>query len=333
MQIVKVRRGGLIVAIAVGAVVGPLAGVASAVVSGQQTASGTSVRNTVAVKSATATCPPGKQVIGGGANVESPGSRVVLQGVRPLGTSVVARAQSDGAPVAWGVTAYAMCADPPPGLQIVTTTSPTNASSKTAAAICPGSKRLLGSGGEINGGQGQVALSEIHPFTNQVNATGENIGAFNQHWSVTSYAICADPLAGHQIIRWFSQSNSVPTKGSQATCPTGKRLLGTGFVIVGGAGEIGAVQLFPLPHAASATATEHRSVESSWRVDAFAVCGGLNVEVVTATSPNDTTTERSRSARAARRRSAWSAAAGTSAAARRATSRSTAWSLRRAASG
>ena len=86
----------------------------------------------------------------------------------------------------------------------------------------------------------------MRPFGTEVDASGDVIGTYDEPWSVRSYAICADPLAGQQIVTRLSDIGSLHTQLTSKLCPTGKRLLGTGFDVVGGSGEVGVVQLAPI---------------------------------------------------------------------------------------
>jgi hypothetical protein len=104
----------------------------------------------------------------------------------------------DGFAGDWGVAAIAVCASPPPGLQRVAATSEFHSEGevKTVSARCPAGKNLLGTGAEITGGGGQVVLDDILPNAalTSVLATGvEDQNGFAGDWSVTSYAICANP--------------------------------------------------------------------------------------------------------------------------------------------
>jgi hypothetical protein len=72
-------------------------------------------------------------------------------------------------------------------------------SSKDALAECPPGKLALGSGAEINGGQGpafpntqtQVAIREIVPFSRGASVLATEVGGgTSSDWSVTAYAVC-----------------------------------------------------------------------------------------------------------------------------------------------
>ena len=89
----------------------------------------------------------------------------------------------------------------------------------------PGAKRVIGAGAEILGGNGKVIIDGMRPFATEVDASGDVIGTYDEPWSVRSYAICADPLAGQQIVTRLSDIGSRPTQLTATLCPTGKRLL------------------------------------------------------------------------------------------------------------
>ena len=52
-----------------------------------------------------------------------------------------------------------------------------------------------------------------------------------------SEAICATPPGGLQLVTATSPTSSA-SKGVTATCPTGKRVLGTGADLAGGLGQV-----------------------------------------------------------------------------------------------
>ena len=151
----------------------------------------------------TATCPAGKRVVGAGGSFGGPGAvgEVAVQITpNPALTSVTASGFEDGTGVAdiWGVGAIAVCASPPPGLQLVSATSELHSEGEVEVvrANCPAGKNLLGTGAEIPGGAGQVLLDDVIPSADlsRVLVTGvEDQNGFSGDWRVTAYAICANP--------------------------------------------------------------------------------------------------------------------------------------------
>jgi hypothetical protein len=97
----------------------------------------------------------------------------------------------------WSATAIALCANPLPGLERVTSTSASNSSNKSATATCPAGKVLVGLGGELIGASGEVVIDDYTPneFLTSATVTGNEAvdldGAYAGNWSVTAYAICA----------------------------------------------------------------------------------------------------------------------------------------------
>jgi hypothetical protein len=87
---------------------------ASAAVPGLQIVTAQSASNSVSPKSATATCPANKRVIGAGAEINGGLGDVVIDDLRPGPTTVVATGDEVGSGITgnWQVRAYAICAFP-----------------------------------------------------------------------------------------------------------------------------------------------------------------------------------------------------------------------------
>jgi hypothetical protein len=160
-------------------------------------------------KSVMAICPPGKKVVGVGGKVTggftffggTPPNffgEVVMDGLVPNAalTSVTVRASEDedGFAEDWSLTAYAICANPPPGLQRVSASSPIDPDVARVTASCPAGKNLLGTGGEIFASKGQV-IDDLLPDKQlrSVTVTGIQQSGIPPHWSVNAFAICANP--------------------------------------------------------------------------------------------------------------------------------------------
>jgi len=151
----------------------------------------------------TATCPTGKRVVGGGGTVSSnAGQDVYIEDITPAAnlTSVTAHGSVvvDGASTGQGliVTAYAICANPPPGLQLVTVAQEFDSDVASVTATCPAGKYLLGAGGEIDFGFGQVRLDDLRPNSalKTVTVTGvEDETGYDEQWRPIAHAICANP--------------------------------------------------------------------------------------------------------------------------------------------
>jgi hypothetical protein len=158
-----------------------------------------SASNSTSPKSATATCPSGKYLIGTGARIEGGLGQVVLDDVTPSTSlqsiRVTAYEDEDGTAANWTVRAYAICASPPPGLHLVVAHGlPGSSKSQGVTAACAPGFQVHGLGGEITGGNGQVSMDDLprHVSLNSVTVTGvEDETGTAANWSVRAYAICA----------------------------------------------------------------------------------------------------------------------------------------------
>ncbi|MBM0204792.1 hypothetical protein JNW90_18195 [Micromonospora sp. STR1s_5] len=94
---------------------------------------------------------------------------------------------------------------------------------------------LTGTGYELNGVTGEGIVDDLRPNGGVATApTAVTVGAYETeafagNWSVTAYAICANPLAGLVRVTTTSVSNSTDFRSVTATCPVGKVLTGTGY--------------------------------------------------------------------------------------------------------
>lgn len=153
-------------------------------------------------KNAVATCPFGKKVVGIGYQIGTfaPG-QVHVTSVVPTADTVTVTAYEDdngavdaaGNNVDWDVTAYAVCATEPFGLERVASPSPAQGTDHTT---CPTGKKVLGSAGSLNSAQRDVSISSTQISTYagfeiaSANGVEDRSGA-NAAWSMSTTAICA----------------------------------------------------------------------------------------------------------------------------------------------
>jgi len=82
------------------------------------------------------------------------------------------------------------------GLERIVAPSALTSSDKTVTATCPGDKKVVGTGGEINGAANDVALRWITPVNGtpptQVSVRAEEIVATGDTWRVFATALCAN---------------------------------------------------------------------------------------------------------------------------------------------
>ncbi|HEX7837812.1 MAG TPA: hypothetical protein VF469_10135, partial [Kofleriaceae bacterium] len=133
----------------------------------------------------------------------------------------------------WSLQAYAFCADPPPGLEIVSATSAAGSSNFQGVNVrCSARKQTVGAGGRINGGGNRVNLVTQAlgtAISTGTSASGiENPNGFAGTWSVTAFAVCVTPVSVSdlQVVTSFSGSSTGNRAFAQATCPAGMRVTG-----------------------------------------------------------------------------------------------------------
>ena len=79
------------------------------------------------------------------------------------------------------------------GLEVVSKESAFSSDAKDTAATCPAGKRVIGSGVDINGGFGEVAVDHVIPGATQVSVQAfEKAGGSTLDWSIIAIAICAN---------------------------------------------------------------------------------------------------------------------------------------------
>jgi hypothetical protein len=178
-----------------------------------------------------------------------------------------------------------------PGLIRVSSTSGYSSQDKMMVVACPAGKQLVGTGARIDGGVGAVVITNLSPSGSptvaptSVTAQATEIWpGVSQTWSLTVYGICANPLPGLVRIKATSVNNSQDLKAVSAVCPTGKRVVGTGFMVGGGGGEfsrqvsVDAVRFLdldadPVPTHVSVRAHEiFLNIEADWTLTAYAIC-------------------------------------------------------------
>jgi len=196
-------------------------------------------------KTARAQCPAGTRVIGGGGRVNG-GQHVVITRQQPVHSSVdtfVVSAIEDqvGTAQFWAVQAFAICSVPLPGLEIVSATGAAGSSGfQGKNADCSPGKNVLGVGGRINHGAGQVSLNTQALFPQRASAGGlEDSDGFGGLWSVTTYAVCANlsSVFDSQVVSIQTVADTTARKIFSIDCPAGTNLTG-GAAFAGSPGAV-----------------------------------------------------------------------------------------------
>ncbi len=111
---------------------------------------------------------------------------------------------------------------------------------KTANAVCPAGKVLLGGGADIVDGGALVHLSSMIPAaagypTHSYYAVARESAAFAGNWTMYSWAICGSGVTGWQVVSGsYTASSGTNVVGVHLSCPSGKKVIGTGAAAVGG---------------------------------------------------------------------------------------------------
>jgi hypothetical protein len=279
---------------------GALVPAAGARVTGLQRVTSNVLFDSSSPKTGTAACGGSRRVLGGAGEVAFPLGEVILDDVRPNAalTSVFMQALEDETGFAsdWAAVAHAICADPLPGLQLVSATSAFDSSNKSVTATCPAGKQALGALGEINAGSGQVILDDVRPNPGLTSVTVQGVEDETGQaggWSITAHAICANTVPGLQRVSVTSPLNS-QSNGATATCPQFKQAVGAGFDINAGIGQVVANRVFPetatpsfgLKGVQVSAHEDETGFAGLWSVTAYAICAP-STERVSLTSPLD----------------------------------------------
>ncbi|WP_412741903.1 hypothetical protein [Krasilnikovia sp. MM14-A1004] len=188
-----------------------------------------------------AVCPAGLRVIGGGGSIgpQLGPDKVFLTQSYPINQStwrVRAAEVAPGWDGQWALNAFAICANPLNGYEIVKGNSgPGVATFKTTyTPTCADHKKVFSAGGAvIDAPVGQVGLTMIRPdgplTIGRASARVAPAGYWGS-WSVNSYAICANPVPG------LAGTSAIAADriGLVVSCPSGQRITGPG----GGGGLI-----------------------------------------------------------------------------------------------
>lgn len=251
--------------------------------------------NSLSSKTARAYCPADRHVISGGAwlaemNVNNPTRKLALTQLQPVrlldgtrdGYVATGAEIASGTTGDWYVVSYAMCADKDAlsDWEIVPSApmSPSSLSVQTTSAVCTDGRRALGTGGSIGSAGGQVGLQVARASASgdiaRVQAH-EDADGYTGNWFVISYAICAQPPAGYQVVYGESpQRASEPEKVASAVCPGSKVVFGAGGAITNTApGNASLRVVYPGYRHVDVIAMENTPTTQNWDfIVAQAIC-------------------------------------------------------------
>ena len=245
-----------------------------------QFVSALSASDSLPTKSATATCPEGKRILGGGGFITGGDRRVQFTRLQPNGSSdtYVATATEIGDYAGnWRISAYGICGEAPAGLEYRSFHSFSNSDEvKVGTAHCSNGKMALGTGARTEGGDGQVIIEDIYvpaALQSVTVTTVEDSTGYSGNWSMWSYAVCANPVAGLERRSTVSVSDS-KDKAVGVSCGA-KKVHGVGGRITGGDGEVMHGGIYPaadLSGAGLVSIEEANGQADNWTSEVFAIC-------------------------------------------------------------
>lgn len=245
------RRFGVLSVVTIGAVLGSIlpGTAASAAVPGLLYLSAETNFDSTVYKSVRVFCPAGMQVVGGSYDLTGAEGAVVLDDFIPSADNLLVGAgeivgpgeNSDGTTASWKVVATVVCANPLPGYSIQVQTSDfTQTTSQAGRATCPPGRSVVSGGASLSNGFGQVSTVLLDIGNGVVEADARTDGdGYSGSWSVSAYAICANPLPGWHVVQALSPSDVFLSRTVTAFCPSGQAPIGVGWRTFGNVAGIG----------------------------------------------------------------------------------------------
>lgn len=150
---------------------------------------------------------------------------------------------------------------------------------KSVSVACPAGTKPLGGGFFVSGGSGgRISVTRLQALspsnTFAVTATEADTGSPGA-WKLHGYAMCAPALAGISYVSFSSPSNSTASRFATATCPAGKKVVGTGARLLGDAGQVLLDDVQPSAGLTSVTASAYEDgtgYAGNWSLYAYATC-------------------------------------------------------------
>ncbi|WP_367128789.1 hypothetical protein [Saccharothrix sp. HUAS TT1] len=180
-----------------------------------------------------------------------------------------------------------------PGEEVVMSPPPRLGSSvsRISTVSCPAGKQLVGAFAYVRGNRRDVLVTGLTlTATFAVAVAQEDQDGTTDDWGLVLEVVCALPVPGHAVVRVSSAPTSV-NKQVRATCPTGKKLLASGWDTQG-AGQVHVNQIAQSADLTSVAVTGMEDPDGyagDWRLTTYAVCANPlpGQELRTATSPVD----------------------------------------------
>ncbi|MFI6505064.1 hypothetical protein [Nonomuraea typhae] len=153
----------------------------------------------------TAFCPTGKKLISGGVTTSQLGGVAVMSRPSDTGAGWVVSGRTGNGNGNIGVGAWAVCADPPAGYEVVRTQYGSVPNGQRNRVACPAGKVIMSAGGEARGGLS--GLNAVYPEADtstgayRAVAAGSTIATGGTSVGLVVVAVCSSPHANYQLTR------------------------------------------------------------------------------------------------------------------------------------
>jgi hypothetical protein len=187
-------------------------------------------------------CPASTYLVGAGFSSGDFGGNVRIEDVIPTaqGLTVTAEVDEDGPQnTSWALTAHLVCANQPPGHEIVERTSVATSGYKTGVSPCDDDKEALGAGFRLPDTNGQLSVTGVHLASDLTSTTVyEDDTGYGSSWSIVTYAICAYPIDGWELTPEADSDSGTQGQYEPSWCPEGKVALSAAGHFDGGDGNV-----------------------------------------------------------------------------------------------
>jgi hypothetical protein len=232
---------------------------------------------------ATAECPFGENILGAGGELVGARGQAGLSTYthieREWGTSS-ATEDADGTSSQWTLNSYAICTTGEYRDSVTEISAYSSPAEKAVTVTCPPGTVTTGGAGNVTNG-GRLTLDDVIPSADLTKVTVgvyETQGGRADNWHAIASARCGAPLPGLQRVSATSPTNSVTAKSVTATCPTGKKVVGTGHELLSGRGQVHLDDVVPSPDLTTVRAEAYEDQDgtpNNWSITAYAICASV----------------------------------------------------------
>lgn len=144
-------------------------------------------------------CPGSTVPLAAGVEHMVPHGQAVVTDIDPdlTGVRVSAYEHEDGYADDWWIRAHAVCADPPIGWELQSSSNQTSYPTTTELAGCSAGRTAISAGADLNGAYGEVVLKSLKTFAYgdgeyAIATAGEDETGAPDTWAFTTDVICVE---------------------------------------------------------------------------------------------------------------------------------------------